>query len=85
MSDLLPANLEALIEPIAEQIHQRWMTTRRSQGWKYGSSRNDERKEHPSLIPYSDLTEEEKEVDRQTARQTIESLHQLGYHISKPP
>jgi len=65
-----PETLEAL----AEAEHRRWMADRIIAGWRRGEPRDDARKLHPSLRPYQDLTEEEKDKDRAavtTARQTL--------------
>jgi len=72
-----------VIENLAICVHNRWMTGRLTDGWKYGHERNDEKKEHPSLIPYEELSEEEKEYDRQTAKTVINYLLNNGYDIIK--
>ena len=36
----------------------------------------------PQLVPYSDLPEEEKEYDRNTALETLKLIIKLGYEIS---
>lgn len=71
------------LEILAKNVHNQWMTGRLADGWKYGSQRNDEKKEHPSLIPYEDLSEAEKEYDRQTALATIKGLIESGYEMAK--
>ena len=53
------------------------------QGWTWGEQRDDERKKHPDLIPYDELTEEEKDYDRDTSLQTIKLILKLGFKISK--
>jgi len=71
------------IEKIAKNVHNQWMSGRLSEGWKFGKKRSDEMKEHPSLIPYEELSEEEKEYDRQTAKTVINYLLNNGYDIIK--
>ena len=71
------------IETLAKGVHNQWMAGRLAAGWKLGKERSDARKEHPSLIPYEKLSEEEKEYDRQTALETIKCLMSLGYEIKK--
>ena len=54
-----------------------------AEGWTYGPVRNDELKQHPDMIPYSQLPESEKEYDRQMAMKTIKLLVKLGYDLVK--
>ena len=44
---------------------------------------NDEKKENPCLVPYSQLPEREKDYDREMAVNTIKLLLKLGYEIKK--
>lgn len=52
------------IELLAKRIHDKWVEKRIQQGWKYGPVRDDKMKIHPDLIPYEQLPEEKKELDR---------------------
>ena len=79
----LPDELLELTEKIAENVHENWSTGRISEGWTYGESRDDKNKTTPCLVPYSELTEVEKEYDRITAIETIKTIVALGYKISK--
>ena len=63
---ILPEELTKLAELIAENVHEVWARNRISQGWTLGDVRDDELKKHPCLIPYVDLTEDEKHFDRET-------------------
>lgn len=75
--------LNDIIELIAENIHNTWALTRIEKGWTYGKEREDTLKKHPCLIPYDQLSEEEKTFDRETARVTIKTLINLGFAINK--
>ncbi|MGL4943697.1 MAG: RyR domain-containing protein [Thermoguttaceae bacterium] len=77
----LPAELVALTEKLAENTHDNWAARRIRDGWKYGLARNDAAKEHPCLVPYSELPESEKEYDRVTATETLKAILALGYSI----
>ncbi len=55
-----------------------------AEGWRYGPRRDDAKKCHPSLVPYKDLSESEKDYDRNTALETLKVILALGYKISKP-
>lgn len=79
----LPDSLFELTEMIAENVHENWSECRIAAGWVYGETRNDEKKTTPCLVPYSELTEEEKEYDRNTAIQTLKLIVTLGYRIEK--
>lgn len=77
----LSEDLLALTEQLAEHAHDLWAQRRVSEGWTYGQTRNDAAKTHPSLVPYADLSEQEKEYDRSTAMGTLKAIVALGYRI----
>jgi hypothetical protein len=79
----LDSELTELTEKLAENAHDIWAMGRISDGWTYGTERNDKEKKHPCLIPYLDLPESEKEYDRKTAMETIKAIITLGYKISR--
>ena len=79
----LPPDLESLVESMSRNVHEVWAATRISQGWTYGKQRNDELKKHPCLVPYDELPEDEKEYDRNTSKETLKMIIQLGYQIVK--
>lgn len=79
----LPDSLLALTESIAENTHDCWAKARMSQGWTYGPRRDDIKKKHPDLLPYSVLSDEEKEYDRASAMNAIKLIVALGYTIQK--
>ena len=79
----LPEELQELAETMAKNVHEVWAQNRISQGWTYGSSRNDELQQHPCLVPYEELSEEEKSYDRNTAIETLKLILKLGFKIGK--
>ena len=81
--NLKPEVLE-LTERLAEHAHDVWANQRIADGWTFGPERNDTRKEHPSLVPYDQLTESEKQYDRNAALETIKAILALGYTLSPP-
>lgn len=84
ISDIsLPEDLENLVELVARNVHEVWAWSRVSQGWTWGPKRDDDLKTHPSLIPYDELPEEEKQYDRNTAVGTLKLIQKLGFKISK--
>ena len=80
----IPKRLRELIEQLAEVNHDAWARQRLDDGWTLGPARNDERKEHPCLIPYDQLPDSEKEYDRRVASANIRAILSLGFEI-KPP
>jgi RyR domain len=79
----LSAALLALTEQLAENAHDLYARQRKGEGWRYGPQRNDVTKENPTLVPYQDLPESEKEYDRQIAMETLKAIIALGYRIEK--
>lgn len=80
----LPEELLTLAEQLAQNVHEVWSQTRIAQGWTYGPERNDALKQHPCLVPYDQLSEEEKVFDRNTSQETLRLITKLGYKIVKP-
>ena len=78
---VLESRLGELIERIAESIHDHWALRRISEGWSYGPNRDDAKRLHPDLVPYTDLPESEKEYDRTTVRETVKGILALGFEI----
>ncbi len=79
-----PAELAALTEQLAENVHDRWAQGRLREGWTPGPRRDDARREHPCLVAYADLPESEKAYDRETALGTLKAILALGYEIHSP-
>lgn len=78
---VLPEELLALREKIAENIHDVWSAGRISEGWTYGAEKDGEKKTTPLLVPYAELPESEKDYDRNTAFETLKMIVKLGYRI----
>jgi hypothetical protein len=72
-----------LEEVLARNAHDVWALQRMREGWRYGPKRDDARKEHPSLKPYEELPESERNYDRNAAIETLKSIIALGYRIEK--
>jgi len=74
-----------LIEMLARNNHELWAARRMAEGWRYGPKRNDEKKETPALVPYEELSDSEKEYDRDNAIETLKTIIALGGRIDAPP
>lgn len=79
----LDSSLMELVEVMAKNVHEVWAETRIKDGWRYGATRNDERREHPCLVDYEELDNSEKEYDRNTALGTLKLIHKLGFKVVK--
>ena len=80
---VLPEELSELAEMIAKNVHEVWSEGRMKEGWMYGEKRDDARKHHPCRVPYEELTETEKEYDRNTSQETLKLIMKLGFKIVK--
>lgn len=80
---VLTDDLLELQEAIAENAHEVWAAARKQEGWTYGKVRNDALKQHPDMLPYSALSDSEKEYDRIMAFNTIKLVQKLGWKIKK--
>lgn len=79
----LNPEIEELTELLAKNAHDNWARQRMVEGWQYGPSRDDTRKEHPCLVPYEQLPDSEKEYDRKSAMETLKAIIALGYQVVK--
>lgn len=79
----LSADLLELTELLSENVHDIWAQLRMAEGWTLGPVRDGSKKEHPCLVPYSQLSQSEKEYDRKTAMETLKTIISLGYRIDK--
>ena len=79
----LPQELVELVEAISKNVHDVWAANRMSEGWSYGPTRDDAKRETPCLVPYEELSDEEKAYDRNTATNTLKYIISLGYKITK--
>jgi ryanodine receptor 2 len=79
----LHAELRELLERLARNNHDHWAQKRFGEGWRHGSMRNDDKKEHPDLVDYDDLPESEKDYDRKSVLETIKAVIALGYEIRR--
>ncbi len=83
--DSVPLNgdLEQLQDAIAENAHNVWAKARIREGWTYGKEYDDDKKQDPTIMPFTALPDSEKEYDRLTAFNTIKLVKKLGFDIIK--
>lgn len=71
------------IEPMAEAAHHVWMEGKIRDGWTFAATTDKAAKQHSCLIPYQDLSEADKESDRDLVRGIPAILDKAGYQIQK--
>jgi serine phosphatase RsbU (regulator of sigma subunit) len=69
------------IETMARVEHIRWCWDKILHGWIYGKVKDERRKTHPAIIPYEDLSETEKEKDRELVRLIPALLQDINYDV----
>lgn len=62
---------EDQIEIMAVMEHRRWWADRSLNGWRFAEERDDINLLHPNMIPYADLSEADKQKDRDSVVTTI--------------
>jgi hypothetical protein len=46
-----------------EASHEAWYNEKKAQGWRYGPVKDPVNKEHPCMVPFEDLPEEQQAKD----------------------
>ena len=79
----LPEELMQLANAISKNVHEVWAEGRIKEGWTWGPVRDDRKRETPCLVPYEELSDEEKAYDWNTAASTLKLIMSLGFDIRK--
>ncbi|XP_077359216.1 ryanodine receptor 2 [Festucalex cinctus] len=78
---VLPFHLERIKEKLAENIHELWVMNKIEFGWTYGVVRDDTKRQHPCLVEFSKLPEQERSYNLQMSVETLKTLLALGCHV----
>lgn len=73
------------IERLALAEHLGWCAERAASGWTYSKFRNNTLKHHPLLVPWADLTPEDQDKDRSSARSIPELLEVAKFKAVRVP
>ncbi|MCB1088667.1 MAG: AAA family ATPase, partial [Verrucomicrobiae bacterium] len=76
--DALTARIDNHLERLAISEHLGWNAERRANGWVHGKTRDDTRKKHPSLVSWSELSETDREKDRENVKTIPRLLKEAG-------
>jgi hypothetical protein len=72
---------EEEIDYLAKMAHERWAHEMRLKGWQYGNPRDDKMKRHNCIMPWEQLPEELKGVDRGTMKAIPRILGNVGFEV----
>jgi len=79
----LDPEVAGLARRLIVNVHEVWAKQRIDDGWTYGPERDDDKKEHPCLVPYDDLPDSEKTYDRIMVTEVLKSAIALGFVIRR--
>ncbi|OBS69240.1 hypothetical protein A6R68_02219, partial [Neotoma lepida] len=68
---VLPPHLERIREKLAENIHELWVMNKIELGWQYGPVRDDNKRQHPCLVEFCKLPEQERNYNLQMSLETL--------------
>ena len=71
------------IERLARIEHERWVEERKKSGWKYGATKDIQKKISPYVVSYDQITEDIKELDRNAVRNIPAVLARAGFQIKR--
>lgn len=71
------------IERLAERMHERWVEERETNGWRFGTRRNDAEKLHPDLVPWDELSHETQEINRHFLQELPSLLEDVGLALAR--
>jgi len=75
------------VELLARMEHDRWRAEREVAGWHVAPAKSEPRRESPYLVPWDKLTEDIKQIDRDTVRDMPAVLAGIGFEVVRlrPP
>lgn len=50
-------------DAVLEHSHENWLRHKEADGWTWGPVKDPEKKEHPCMVPYGDLPEDQRAKD----------------------
>jgi RyR domain len=71
------------VEELARIEHERWMSDLLRDGWRWGTVKDAATKEHPLLVPWSELSEDDRDKDRDAVRSLPGVLMRAGFEIQR--
>lgn len=78
---LRESDYNSLCEQLAKHQHSCWMKKKCDEGWCYGIKHNKNTKTHPMLLPWEQLPENYRNIDKELPRHFIQLLNRQGYQV----
>jgi hypothetical protein len=76
-----PTFTDEEVERLAIMEHERWVSERQRNGWRLGPEKDVEHKRTPYMVPWDELSEDVKELDRQPVRGIPRLLARAGFTL----
>lgn len=73
------------IEVLARREHDRWMNEKIANGWTYAPVRDNTAKHHPNLLPWEEIDEPTRQIDRDMVEAWPKALAAAGLGIAAAP
>lgn len=70
--------MDQIIEAVSAKVHEAWMATKQAQGVTTRKSESGEE----LMVPYEQLSEPAKDLDRGSVKATIAAIEAAGFRIS---
>ena len=71
----------AEVEEMSRLEHERWLAERTDAGWRLALTRDDDARLHPDLVPWDDLPDERREINRRLVRARPSVLARVGIQV----
>ena len=68
---------------MARLEHEHWCREKTAAGWKYGPEKDSKGKTNPSILPWDELPENDKEKNKEFVRGLPRLLARAGFQIEK--
>ncbi|MCD4750460.1 MAG: hypothetical protein K8R59_13905 [Thermoanaerobaculales bacterium] len=76
-----PTFPDEILERLAEIEHERWVKHKLDREWQFADTTDPSRKLHSGLVPWQELSESEREKDREMVRSIPRILARAGFTI----
>lgn len=61
-----------------EDSHKSWLAQKQAEGWTFGPVKDPEKKQHPCMVPYAELPEEQRRKDTLFLDTCYAVAHEIG-------